>query len=168
MIPIPTGRVTKSAAGTYDLILTRTFNAPVEDVWASITEPDRTERLFGRWRGDADPGKMVQVQMGFEEGAGWSDVRIEACQAPNHLAVSMGDAYGQWNLEANLVERDGVTTLEFIHRQINPSDAENVGPGWEYYLDMLVASRDNQPLPDFGDYYPAQASYFAEQVKPGG
>ena len=35
-----------------------------------------------------------------------------------------------------------------------------VGPGWEYYLDMLVASRAGEPLPDFDDYYPAQAAYY--------
>jgi hypothetical protein len=35
-----------------------------------------------------------------------------------------------------------------------------VGPGWEYYLDNLVASRDGAPLPDFDDYYPAQAAYY--------
>jgi uncharacterized protein YndB with AHSA1/START domain len=165
MNPIPTGRVMKNDAGTYDLMLTRTFNAPIDDVWASITDPERTERWFGTWRGEAGPGQMVQLQMGFEEGAGWSDVRINACQAPSHLSVSTVDEHGSWHLDANLSERNGVTTLEFMHRQIIPADAENVGPGWEYYLDMLVASRDNRPLPDFGDYYPAQAAYFAAQVE---
>lgn len=29
-----------------------------------------------------------------------------------------------------------------------------------YYLDMLVAARSGQPLPDFGDYYPAQRAYY--------
>ena len=38
-----------------------------------------------------------------------------------------------------------------------------VGPGWEYYLDMLVASRDGQQAPDFGDYYPAMKEHFEAQ-----
>lgn len=29
--------------------------------------------------------------------------------------------------------------------------AGEVGPGWEYYLDMLVAAREGKPLPSFGD-----------------
>jgi len=38
-----------------------------------------------------------------------------------------------------------------------------VGPGWEYYLDALVASRDGQPAPDFDDYYPAMKEHFEAQ-----
>jgi hypothetical protein len=37
-----------------------------------------------------------------------------------------------------------------------------IGPGWEYYLDMLVAARDGAPLPSFDDYYPAMKPYFDE------
>jgi hypothetical protein len=40
-------------------------------------------------------------------------------------------------------------------------DISNVGPGWEYYLDLLVASRDDRPLPAFDDYFPAQQAYYA-------
>ena len=35
-----------------------------------------------------------------------------------------------------------------------------VGPGWEYYLDMLVAAHGGQPLPSFDDYFPAQQGYY--------
>jgi hypothetical protein len=35
-----------------------------------------------------------------------------------------------------------------------------IGPGWEYYLDNLVASRGDGPLPTFDTYYPAQKAYF--------
>jgi hypothetical protein len=34
------------------------------------------------------------------------------------------------------------------------------GPGWEYYLDMLVAARDDLPAPSFDDYYPAMKPYY--------
>jgi len=34
------------------------------------------------------------------------------------------------------------------------------GPGWEYYLDMLVAARDDLPTPSFDDYYPAMKGYY--------
>jgi hypothetical protein len=35
-----------------------------------------------------------------------------------------------------------------------------MGPGWEYYLDMLVASREDLPTPSFDDYYPAMKPYY--------
>ncbi len=57
--------------------MSRTFRAPIEDVWASGTEPDRTARWFGTWTGDAAPGRMIKVQMGFEEEAPWLDKRIQ-------------------------------------------------------------------------------------------
>jgi hypothetical protein len=41
----PTGRLVPTADGS-ELILSRTFRAPIEDVWASVTEPDRTARWF--------------------------------------------------------------------------------------------------------------------------
>ena len=39
MSPTPTGRLFGN-----DLVLTRTFRAPVSDVWASLTDPERTVR----------------------------------------------------------------------------------------------------------------------------
>ncbi|WP_198958148.1 MULTISPECIES: hypothetical protein [Amycolatopsis] len=34
-----------------------------------------------------------------------------------------------------------------------------IGPGWEYYLDLLVAARTGAPRPEFTDYYPAVKPY---------
>jgi uncharacterized protein YndB with AHSA1/START domain len=55
MKPTPTGRVVSTAQGR-DLVLERTFRAPIEDVWASITEPERTARWLGPWEGEGAPG----------------------------------------------------------------------------------------------------------------
>ena len=52
MSPIPTGRLFRTDTGS-DLVLSRTFRASAEDVWASLTEPERTARWFGPWKGDA-------------------------------------------------------------------------------------------------------------------
>ena len=50
----PSGRLVQSADGNA-VVVSRTFRAPIEDVWASVTEPDRTARWFGTWTGDAAP-----------------------------------------------------------------------------------------------------------------
>ena len=50
-------------------------------------------------------------------------------------------ASGQWHLELDLVEAAGVTTLTFAQRLHDPALARDVGPGWEYYLDRLVAAQ---------------------------
>ncbi|MEZ0292588.1 MAG: SRPBCC family protein [Solirubrobacteraceae bacterium] len=160
----PTGRIVRGD-GAYDLVIARSFAAPVGDVWASVTEPERTARWFGAWRGEAGPGRTIALQMGFEEGTPWCDVRIEACDPPRRLAVRFDDEAGEWLMELRLAERAGVTELELIQHLADPSVAESTGPGWEYYLDMLVAARAGEPLPDFGAYYPSQSAHFAAQAR---
>lgn len=159
MTPSPTGRLIRTAAGS-DLVLTRTFRALADDVWASLTEPERTARWFGPWEGDAAPGRTVKVQMLFEEQEPWMELRIDACDPPRRLALSMVDEAGTWRLELLLSEVDGDTELRLVHHLSTEEGIGEVGPGWEYYLDMLVASRSGAPLPSFDDYYPSQKAYF--------
>jgi len=162
MTVTPSGRITATEQGR-DLTIVRTFRAPIDDVWASITESERTARWFASWSGDAGPGKVIRYRMAFEDGAPEADMTIVACDPPHHLAVSTVDEYGSWRLEAWLSERDGTTELRFVHHLDDDANATEVGPGWEYYLDMLVASRDGAPAPDFDDYYPAQSAYYEQQ-----
>lgn len=162
MNPTPSGRLVRTPEGR-DLVLVRTFRAPIDDVWASITEPERTARWFGRWSGEPGPGRTIQVTMGFEQGTEPTSVTIDACEPPRHLAVRTMDAYGSWRLEAHLSEAAGVTELRFTHHLDPQVNVGEVGPGWEYYLDNLAASRDGTPLPDFNDYYPAQKEYYLAQ-----
>src|SRR5690606_23244134 len=112
MTPRPTGRLFPAQTGR-DLVLTRTYRAPIEDVWASITESDRTARWFGPWEGEAGPGKTIKVQMAFEDDEPWMDMRIDACEPPRHLGVSAEDEAGSWFLDVELTETDGSTELRF-------------------------------------------------------
>ena len=164
MNPTPNGRLVRTPAGR-DLVITRTFRAPIEDVWASITEPERTARWFGGWTGEGGAGRTIRVTMAFEPGAEPSEMKIEACDAPHHLAVSAVNAYGSWHLEAHLSETDGTTELRFTQHLDAAANVGEIGPGWEYYLDNLAASRLGDPLPDFNDYYPAQKEYFLAQER---
>jgi uncharacterized protein YndB with AHSA1/START domain len=159
MTPEPTGRLAPTPTG-YDLVLTRTYRAPVGDVWASVTEPERTARWFGPWRGEAAPGRTVEVQLVFEESAPWYPMRIDACEPPHRLAVSTDDTAGAWSLELQLAETDGTTELRLIHHLTSTEQLGEIGPGWEYYLDLLTAARTDGPRPDFEEYYPAQKMYF--------
>jgi uncharacterized protein YndB with AHSA1/START domain len=163
MSPSPTGRLVQTADGA-DLILTRTFRADIHDVWRSITDSEHTARWFGRWEGEAGPGKSVQLFMGFEKDAAPANLLIERCDPPRHLAVSMKDAYGDWRLELSLEQSGDETTLTFIHHLTDAASVGDTGPGWEYYLDMLVAARRGSSQPIFGDYYPAQRNYFIAQI----
>jgi uncharacterized protein YndB with AHSA1/START domain len=163
MSPQPTGRVVPTSEGA-DLILTRNIRAAIDDVWKSVTDPNCTARWFGRWEGDAGPGKYVTLHLAFEKDAPPGRVLIETCRPPHQLAIAMKDAYGDWRLALSLEQTGQVTTLTFIHHLTDAKSVGDTGPGWEYYLDMLVASREQKPLPSFGDYYPAQRDYFIGQL----
>jgi uncharacterized protein YndB with AHSA1/START domain len=158
MSPTPTGGLFGN-----DLVLTRTFRAPVADVWASLTDPERTARWFGPWRGDAAPGRTIKVQMVHEEGKPWMDMTIDACDPPRRLALSAVNEHGNWYLDMVLAESAGVTELRFTQQLTDTEGVGEVGPGWEYYLDALAASRDGRPTPSFDDYYPAMKNHFEAQ-----
>ncbi|MBD8507580.1 SRPBCC domain-containing protein [Hoyosella sp. G463] len=162
MTPKPTGTVTRT-----ELIITRAFRAPIDDGWASITESDRTARWYGPWTSTDQPprpGSTVSVQLLFEEGQPWGDARIEACVPPTslHLALLAGPSEeDMWHVALDLVESSGSTRLT-LTQQLGPGiDPADIGPGWEYYLDMLVAARNGMPLPDFADYYPLMSEHYS-------
>ena len=163
MTPAPTGKLARTARGL-DLTLERRFRAPIDDVWASLTEPERTARWYGPWKGDPAPGRTIQVQMAYEEDTPWSDVRIEACDPPRHLELVMVDAPGEWPIVLSLSERDGITELAFTQHLSPDTPVGEIGPGWEYYLDMFSAAHDGGSQPSFDDYYPAQKDHYERLV----
>jgi uncharacterized protein YndB with AHSA1/START domain len=155
MIPQPTGRIRGN-----DLVLSRRFRAPIEDVWTSITDPSSTARWFGSWEGTPGVGNEIRVQMAFEDGQPWLTKKIEACEAPRRLVLTSANSPFVSRLELCLKAIGDGCELEFIHHAIDRAQVGEMGPGWEYYLDSLVASRGDGPRPSFDSYYPAQKAYF--------
>ena len=150
----PSGRLRGNA-----LVVTRRFRAPIEDVWTSITDSDSTARWYGRWEGTPGAGNEIRVQMAFEDGAPWMTKTIEVCEPPRRLVLRADNKFVK-RLELTLTATADGCELELIHHDVDPAMVGDFGPGWEFYLDQLVAARGGQPLPKFGDYYPSQKAYF--------
>lgn len=122
-------------------VLTRRYEAAIEDVWNAITTPDRIDRFFLPLSGDLREGGTYA----FEGQAGG---RILTCEAPRLLRVEWvppgcrGDA-DQVELRLTADGPDA-TWLELEHAsvadvfQIDP-DAETYSPalGWEAPLHFL-------------------------------
>jgi uncharacterized protein YndB with AHSA1/START domain len=162
----PTGRIDRDHDGRPRLVITREFRAPIEDVWASVTESSRLERWIGTFTRDPASGRVV-FRMNAEEGESAEDVEITACEPPRLLAVTSRTGDGAWHLEVELTETDGVTQLVFSQPGIDPVEAESVGPGWEFYLDRLVAAETGGDVGavDFDrDYYPAMREHYRAAV----
>ncbi len=164
---MPTGRRERRSFGEA-IVLERTFAAPIDDVWAAVTEPERPERWIGTWAGDPTSG-----QVAFRMTAEGADVpavtvHIDDC-APPHLLrarIEVADPPGQeWRWELHLTHHAGVTTLRFVQAAAGDVPVSDVGPGWEYYLDRLVAAESGQDVAsvDFErDYHPAMSGYYRD------
>jgi uncharacterized protein YndB with AHSA1/START domain len=158
----PTGRL-EQRDGTTHVVLERSFRAPAEEVWAAVTEPGRLERWIGTYTGDPATGEVAFRMTAEGDDAPEERMEIRTCTPPHHLALTAHSGQGTWLLELRLREHAGETVLEFAQASMDPKEAESVGPGWEYYLDRLVAAETGGDVSavDFeSDYYPAMSSHY--------
>ncbi|MFE6971365.1 SRPBCC family protein [Isoptericola sp. NPDC057653] len=161
-----TGTVEHGAAGP-ELVLTRSFDATAPDVWASVTEPHLLDRWVGRWEGDPTSGRVRFFMTSESPDAEAAECVITRCEPPHRYAVDTAAPGGVWHLALELAESGGVTTLTFRQRLGADDDAASIGPGWEYYLDRLVAVRSGRPAGDVAweSYYPAQREHYARAAE---
>jgi uncharacterized protein YndB with AHSA1/START domain len=159
----PTGRI-EQRDGQHVLVQTRELKAPIEDVWAAVTEPERLARWIGTWTGDPESGSVL-FRMLFEgEDHAGETMEIRVCEPPNrlHLTSHFGDVV--WLLELDLTHADGVTTLRFSQPGITREQVGDVGPGWDYYLDRLVDVENGvDPAGRTWDDYSATSAHYTEQ-----
>jgi len=163
MTPSTTGR--RATRNGYDsVVFDRTFRAPIESVWAAITESDRLERWVGTWTGDPSTGSVL-----FRMNAEGDDVKaetftIDSCDPPHRIALTSNVEGEQrvWHFLLELTENAGTTTLTFSQSVPDAEMAAGVGPGWEYYLDRLVAAETGADVAaiDFDSYFPAQSAHY--------
>ncbi len=134
------------------LRLQREYDAPIEDVWDALTNPERISRWFLPISGDYRLGGRYQ----FEGNAGGE---IVACERPHRFKVTW--AYGEAasgvdvsELDVRLSTVDGAATrLELVHTAVVPDEpwAEYgpgaVGVGWDQgLLGLTLHIRDGSVL----------------------
>jgi len=121
------GRIAAGEART--VRLRRTYDAPIEDVWDALTNPERIGRWFLPVSGDYRVGGRYQ----FEGNAGGE---IVACERPNMLRVTW--VYGEPASEADISElevrlmaaTDQTTVFELEHTAAVPPEMwDQFGPG---------------------------------------
>lgn len=164
MTPTPTGR-RETRDGRDAIVYERTFHAPIAAVWAAVTESDRLARWVGEWTGDPSTGSVM-----FRMNAEGDEVQAEAftierCEPPHVLEVTTpAPDGGDFGLLLELAEDAGTTTLTFCQFMPDLGMATDIGPGWEYYLDRLVAAETGRDVAalDFDDYYPAQREHYRD------
>ena len=125
-----------TAVGLGDSVrLRRRFDAPIQAVWAAITEPAQLEKWEGRVSGDLRAGGDYQLE-GNSHGA------ILACNKPHHFAVIWDSTGDPTELDVRLAEApDGGTLLELEHVAVIPDEyVAGVGQfasNWELGMYLL-------------------------------
>ncbi len=131
------------------LIIERSFSASIEDVWASLTEPERVARWYGTIEGDLMAGQTIMVTMVAEDGAPAEPMQIIECDAPRRFLIETAGMGEPWRLLVELAEVTGITTMTFTHDLGDDLDAADVGPGWEFYADRHDAAFNGNDMPDW-------------------
>lgn len=159
----PAGELARCGDATI-LTFRRELAHPIDDVWRTLTDPERTAAWIGPWSGDPGSG-TIALTMSAEGDGPPQNVTIVECAEPSSLIVETpgpDDAEG-WRLEVRLCEGNvdaagGPTTaLRFTQPIADPAAAADIGPGWHFYLDRFEAALDGRPADmDWdADYYPA-------------
>jgi uncharacterized protein YndB with AHSA1/START domain len=116
------------------VVLRRRYDAPVAEVWAALTEPERVRRWFLPLSGDLRVGGTFQT----EGNAGGEILR---CEPPHLLHFTWGGPTSVVELRLDPAG-DAATALEFAHTVPlslagSGAGALFVGPGWDGALMSL-------------------------------
>lgn len=110
------------------VLLRRGYDAPIDDVWDAVTQPDRIKRWLMPISGELRVGGSFQLE-------GNAGGEILTCEPPRLLKVTFGAPTSI--VEVRLIpDGDGDTVLELEHTvpiEIAQSGAGAlyVGPGWD-------------------------------------
>jgi uncharacterized protein YndB with AHSA1/START domain len=109
------------------VLLRRSYDAPIEDVWDAVTDPDRLKRWFLPVSGELKVGGAYQLE-------GNAGGEILACEPPRLLRVSFGGPESEVELRLT-PDGDLRTSFELEHavpaQYFDGSGALAVGPGWD-------------------------------------
>jgi uncharacterized protein YndB with AHSA1/START domain len=161
----PTGRRETRGFGEA-VVFDRSFPTGADDIWALFTDPELLQRWIGTWAGDPASGSVVFRMTAEGADAPEETVWIDECDAPRTLRIRIGALESpdqHWAYEIGLVETDGATTLTFATSARGVYPVSDTAPGWEYYLDRLVAAQSGSDPSgiDFArDYYPAMSEHY--------
>ncbi len=156
--------------GKPNLVILRRFRATADEVWRELTDSARLERWIGRWEGDPASGHVTFYMTAEDPDAAAEEYTILECDSPRRFAGDTSAGSGAWHLWFELdTDEHGDTVLTFGQR-LNPEDEiGDIGPGWEYYLDRLVAVQAGVDVASvrWADYFPTlQPAY--ERLVAGG
>jgi uncharacterized protein YndB with AHSA1/START domain len=124
------------------------YDTDIDDLWSALTDPARLARWYGEVAGDLRVGGEFDVRVtGAWEGTG----RVDACEPPRRLLVTMRDADPQPGqpdetvIEAQLTADGGQTVLVVEDRGLPLPLLAAYGAGVQIHFEHiaeLIAGRE--------------------------
>jgi uncharacterized protein YndB with AHSA1/START domain len=119
---------TDGAGERLSVLLRRSYDTPIQDVWDAVTQPDRIKRWLMPISGELRVGGTFQLE-------GNAGGQILTCEPPRLLRATFGDPNSIVELRLT-PQGDSDTTLELEHTvpielAQSGAGALYVGPGWD-------------------------------------
>jgi uncharacterized protein YndB with AHSA1/START domain len=145
------------------------YDTDIDDLWSALTDPPRLARWYGEVEGDLRPGGEFDVRVTDAwEGTG----RVDACEPPRRLLVTMRDADPQpgqpdeWVIEAQLTADGGQTVLVVEQRGLPLPLLAAYGAGVQIHFEHIAELIAGPELRDtesrWGELLPAYQALAAE------
>jgi uncharacterized protein YndB with AHSA1/START domain len=136
----------------------RRYATTPEDLWTSVTDPDRLARWLGPVYGDLRVGGRYELRMG-DDVAGSSQNAVGEvleCDAPRRLLVEWRFPGEEASRVAVEISPDGAGAILVLeHLDLEEAAARGYGGGWHASLDQLDDHVAGRPVRAWDDLFAA-------------
>ena len=128
----------RSADGKGIVRIEDRFDTNIDDLWSALTDPRRLARWIGEVEGDLRPGGEYSFRF-FASGAEGTG-RVEACEPPRRLLVTMALGQPRENvIEATLAADGDETILVWEQCGVPVDQLAGYGAGTQIHVEDLAA-----------------------------
>ena len=151
------GRIEADGEG-WRLTFVRRFDAPIEEIWAAITEPDRLADWLSETKIEPRVGGKIEIDFGSDEVAG-GDIRV--FDPPRAFEFEWEKSGGGISsiVRFELATEGQGTVLTLTHSRQSAQTVRGTCAGWHAQLEMLVATLRGEQLEWDGCYAKALPLY---------
>ena len=122
------------------------FATGIDDLWSALTDPSRLAQWIATVEGDLRLGGEFQARFTSTwEGTG----RVDVCEPPRRLAVTLYDEEGEGVVEAELTPDGEYTRLVVEERGFPLNVVAAHGAGWQAHIEDLAAYLAGRPTSDW-------------------